>query len=155
MADEQYDEVPPRGITVRDVSAADFIEAYADHLKRSGHMELPKWWDIVKTATYKEYSPYSEDWYYIRAASIARKVYLRQYTGVGGLKKVYGGAGRRGTLRQKYMKACGGLIRHILQQLEEMQVIEKCDAGVGKGGRRISSHGQQDLDRIAGQVAGQ
>merc|ERR1711890_109908 len=87
-------------------------------------------WDIVKTATHKEYSPYSEDWYYIRAASIARKVYLRQYTGVGGLKKVYGGAGRRGTLRQKYMKASGGLIRHILQQLEEMQVIEKCDAGV-------------------------
>ena len=145
-------ETSARGVTVRDVNSADFIAAYADHLKRSGKMELPKWWDIVKTATFKELSPYSKDWYYIRAASIARKVYLRPNTGVGALKKVYGGAGRRGCMRQKYKKACGGLIRHILSQLEEMKVVEKCEEGVCKGGRRITCHGQQDLDRIAGQV---
>lgn len=149
---EYGEESRARGVTVRDVSAADFIAAYADHLKRSGKMELPKWWDIVKTATYKELSPYDKDWYYIRAASIARKVYLRQNTGVGALKKVYGGSGRRGTMRSRFHKACGGLIRHILHQLEEMQVVEKCPEGVNKGGRKISSHGQQDLDRIAGQI---
>nr|CCA22674.1 40S ribosomal protein S193 putative [Albugo laibachii Nc14] len=141
-----------RGVNVRDVSAADFIKAYADHLKRSGKMELPSWSDVVKTASFKEHSPYDPDWYYIRAASIARKVYLRQHTGVGSLRKVYGGGASRGVKRKHFQKASGGLIRHILHQLEEMKVVEKCAEGVNKGGRRISSHGQQDLDRIAGQV---
>lgn len=148
----EFEEAPARGVTVRDVTPADFIKCYAEHLKRSGKMELPKWWDIVKTAPHKELSPYDQDWYYIRAASIARKVYLRQYTGVGALKKVYGSAGRRGVHRQHHAKASGGIIRHILQQLETMQVVEKCEEGVCKGGRKISSHGQQDLDRIAGQI---
>ena len=141
------------GVGVRDVSAAAFIKAYAEHLKRSGKMELPKWWDIVKTGTHKELSPYDKDWYYIRAASIARKVYLRQNTGVGALKKVYGSAGRRGVRSQKHHDANGGIIRNILHQLEAMKVVEKCPEGPTKGGRRISSHGRQDLDRIAGQVA--
>jgi len=41
------------------------------------------------------------------------------------------------------------VIRSVLQQLEETKVIEKTPTG----GRRISRVGQQDLDRIAGQVA--
>lgn len=147
----EYEETP-RGVTVRDVKAADFIKAYAEHLKRSGKIELPSWWDIVKTASFKEMSPNDPDWYFVRAASIARKVYLRQYTGIGSLKKVYGGAARRGVHKQHFQVASGGLIRHILQQLEEMKVVEKCPEGVNKGGRKITSHGQQDLDRIAGQV---
>lgn len=145
----------PRGVTVRDVKPADFIKAYAEHLKRSGKMELPSWWDVVKTASFKEFSPADPDWYYIRAASIARKVYLTKHTGIGALKKAYGGAARRGVHRQHFQQASGGLIRHILHQLEEMKVVEKCEEGVKKGGRRITNHGQQDLDRIAGQVAQQ
>jgi ribosomal protein S19E (S16A) len=45
------------------------------------------------------------------------------------------------------------MIRVMLQQLESMGVLETVDDG--KGGRRITEKGQQDLDRIAGQVAGQ
>lgn len=57
----------PRGITVRDVAAADFIKAYAEHLKNTGRVELPSWCDLVKTAPHKEMCPYDQDWYYIRA----------------------------------------------------------------------------------------
>jgi hypothetical protein len=39
-------------------------------------MELPTWADVVKTASYKELAPYDPDWFFVRAASMARKVYL-------------------------------------------------------------------------------
>jgi small subunit ribosomal protein S19e len=55
------------GVTVKDVPAQEFVQAYAQHLKRSGKIRVPKWSDLVKTATYKELSPYDPDWYYIRA----------------------------------------------------------------------------------------
>merc|ERR1719329_42271 len=65
-----------RGICVRDVKADAFIAEYAEHLKNSDKFELPVWSDTIKTACFKELAPYGDDWYYIRAASIARKVYL-------------------------------------------------------------------------------
>lgn len=57
------------GVTVKDVPAQEFVQAYAQHLKRSGKIRVPKWADLVKTATYKELSPYDPDWYYIRAGT--------------------------------------------------------------------------------------
>ncbi len=35
--------------SVRDVSAAKFIVAYAAHLKKSNKLNIPEWVDIVKT----------------------------------------------------------------------------------------------------------
>jgi small subunit ribosomal protein S19e len=40
-------------------------------------MEVPTWVDVVKTASYKELAPYDPDWFFVRAASMARKVYLK------------------------------------------------------------------------------
>ncbi|GBG31544.1 40S ribosomal protein S19 [Hondaea fermentalgiana] len=137
----------PSGTTVKDVPAQAFIEKYAQHLKRQGKMEIPKWVDVVKTGTQKELAPYSPDWYYIRAASIARRIYMRPHAGVGALCKWYGSRERRGVKTEHYHKAASGLIRHILIQLELIKVLEKD----GKG-RIISRIGQQDLDRIAGQL---
>merc|ERR1740139_912841 len=143
MAEEE------RGICVRDVAADSFISAYAEHLKNSDKFELPVWADLVKTGTFKELAPYGDDWYYIRAASIARKVYLRPGLGVGQLQKWYGGRNRRGARTEHYRKASSGVIRSVLIQLEDMRVIEKLPSG---SGRRVSVVGQQDLDRIAGTV---
>jgi small subunit ribosomal protein S19e len=142
MAEEE------RGICVRDVAADAFITAYAEHLKNSDKFELPVWSDLVKTGTFKELAPYGDDWYYIRAASIARKVYLRPGLGVGALRKWYGGAFRNGVRAQHYKKANAGIIRSVLIQLETMKVCEPCSAG----GRKMTRVGQQDLDRIANAV---
>lgn len=137
-----------RGICVRDVQATAFIAAYAEHLKNSDKFDLPVWADTVKTAVFKELAPYGDDWYYIRAASIARKVYLRPGIGLGQLQKWYGGNYRNGARTEHFRKASSGIIRSVLIQLEEMKVLEK----VSTGGRKVTVVGQQDLDRIAGTV---
>merc|ERR1712100_701870 len=71
-----------RSVTVKDVPADEFIKACADFLKRQPKFDVPKYHDIVKTGTIKEFAPYDEDWFYVRSASILRKVYLRKGTGV-------------------------------------------------------------------------
>lgn len=65
----------------------------------------------------------------ICAASIARKIYLRSGTGVGGFRKIYGGNKNKGTRKEKFQKASGGMIRSILLNLESTGVIAKCEDG--------------------------
>ena len=137
-----------QAITVRDVPADKFIAAYAEVLKNNDKFIVPKWVDVVKTGVHKELSPYDPDWYYIRAAAIARKVYLRQGTGVGALKKRFGGSYRRGAAPEKHQDASGGLIRAILLNLDQLNITESCN----KGGRKVTRIGQQALDLVAGQV---
>ncbi|MFS7953848.1 putative ribosomal protein S19e [Helianthus anomalus] len=56
-------------------------------------MEVPEWTDIVKTATFKGLAPYEPDWYYIRAASIAMKIYSSSLS-IGAFQRVYRGRKR-------------------------------------------------------------
>ncbi|KAG6420972.1 hypothetical protein SASPL_117518 [Salvia splendens] len=134
--------------TVKDVSPHEFVKAYAAHLKRSGKMELPEWTDIVKTGVLKELAPYDPDWYYIRAASMARKIYLRGGIGVGSFRRIYGGSKRNGSRPRHFGKSSGSVARHILQELEKMNIIEM----EPRGGRRITSNGRRDLDQVSGRI---
>eukprot|EP00598_Pedospumella_elongata_P007300 CAMPEP_0184986278 /NCGR_PEP_ID=MMETSP1098-20130426/15942_1 /TAXON_ID=89044 /ORGANISM="Spumella elongata, Strain CCAP 955/1" /LENGTH=149 /DNA_ID=CAMNT_0027510477 /DNA_START=38 /DNA_END=487 /DNA_ORIENTATION=+ len=143
------EENTAKSITVRDVKADAFIAAYAEVLKNNDKFVVPKWADLVKTGVHKELAPYDPDWYFVRAAAIVRKVYLRQGTGVGALKKRFGGNYRRGAAPERHQDAAGGLIRTILITLDDLKITEKTE----KGGRRISRIGQQALDLVAGQVA--
>jgi len=135
--------------SVRDISADSFIAAYALHLKRSGRLEVPTWVDIVKTGHFKEQAPYDPDWFYTRAASIARHLYLRKHVGVGALKKLHGGRNRRGNRPSHHADASANVQRKVCQSLEKIGVLEKAP----DGGRKISQDGQRDLDRIAASVA--
>ncbi len=60
---------------------------------RSGKIKLPTYVDYYKTGQFNELSPYDKDWYYIRAASVARHIYVRKGVGIGSLSKIYGGNG--------------------------------------------------------------
>ena len=62
------------GITVRDVSAAAFIAAYAEVLKNNDKFVVPKWVDTVKTGVHKELAPYDPDWYFIRAGAFVANI---------------------------------------------------------------------------------
>jgi len=138
-----------RGVTVKDVAPYDFITAYARHLKRTRKIAVPEWADYVKTSHRKELPPNDQDWFYIRCAAVARKVYLRPGNGVGSLRKAFGGSKRNGTKPNTFALASGSVVRAAFKALESIKVIEK-DAK--SGGRKITATGQRDLDRIAGQV---
>mmetsp|Transcript_37506 Transcript_37506/g.65975 ORF Transcript_37506/g.65975 Transcript_37506/m.65975 type:complete len:164 (+) Transcript_37506:74-565(+) len=136
-------------VTVKDVEPAKFIEAFAQHLKRQGRFEIPKWADVVKTGKLKELPPSNPDWLYVRTASMVRKIYIRGGSGVGGFRKVYGGQKRRGTMTNTFAKGSGKIIRYIFQQLEEMGLVEQDE----NGGRIITKEGQRELDTVAVQAA--
>lgn len=58
------------GVTVKDVPAQDFINAYAQFLQRQGKLEVPGYVELVKTSAGNELPPQeSETWFYKRAAS--------------------------------------------------------------------------------------
>eukprot|EP00400_MALV-I_sp_L67-5_P000448 gene448-892_t len=135
---------------VRDVDQAKFISTLAKHLKVQGQMEIPAWVDHVKTAKGKELAPYDPDWLYVRAASLARKVYVRKGTGVGAFQKVYGRQLDRGVKRHKADTASGKIIRFCLQQLEEMGFVATDEVN---GGRYLTSEGNREFDLIAKRVA--
>lgn len=106
---------------------------------------MPTWVDIVKTGAYKEQAPYDPDWWYIRAAALARHVYLHKSVGVGSLCKLHGGPKNRGFRPSHHSPASGAVQRKVLQSLEAIGVLEHSS----KGGRIISQDGMRDLDRIA------
>ena len=134
-----------KACNVRDVPAAAFIAAYAEHLKRSGKIELPKNHEIMKTCVHNELSPLNDDWYYIKTAAIARRVYLRPGTGIGALRKAFGSKKDNGVRRGHFAVASAGIIRHCLHSLEALGVIEKDQ----NKGRKVTKEGQKELDTIA------
>ena len=104
-----------KGITVKDVSSEEFIKAFAAYLKKSGKFEIPEWAQFVKTGCFKDLSPYDSDWLYVRAAAIARQVYMRRQVGITSLSDHFGGAQRRGVAPNIHRRSARKIIRHCLQ----------------------------------------
>ena len=69
-------------ITVKDVPADDFINALAEHLKKSQKVMPMENGYYIKTGASREISPHSEDWFYIRCAALARRIFLKPCVGV-------------------------------------------------------------------------
>merc|ERR1719482_997888 len=120
----------------------------AAHLKKSGKMNVLEWVDIVKTNVVKELAPYDEDWYYVRCASMARHMYIRSPVGVSTIRKIYGIRSNNGSSPSHWARGNGGVARKALQALEGLKLAEKDP----NGGRRLTSQGRRDLDRIAAQL---
>lgn len=136
--------VPYKVHGVRDVNAKDFVEEYAAHLKKMGLLDVPDYVDFVKTGVAKELAPFDPDWFYMRAASVARQVYMTNNLGVRQLTKKHGGRHRRGSRPNVSSKGSGSVDRRALQALEKLGFIETT-----KKGRIITSKGRSDLDRVA------
>ncbi len=134
--------------TAREVDPWMLIATVKEELKKIKEVKPPEWAKYAKTGHFKQRPPEHDDWWYIRAASIMRKLYLHGPKGVSRLRTAYGGRKDRGARPCHFYKASGHHIRLILQQLEKAGFVEKIP---GKG-RKLTPKGVSFLDKISNKI---
>lgn len=136
-------------VTVREVPADKLIEALAQYLKQNvPQIKPPTWATFVKTGPHRERVPDNPDWWYYRAASILRKLYLaKEPIGIETFRTIYGGLKRRGSAPPHFKKCGGSHIRKIVQQLERAGFVAKTSRG-----RVITPKGRRLLDELSYQI---
>lgn len=123
-----------------------FNEKLAEALKQIPEFEIPEWMLFVKSGVSKERPSSDDDFWYKRAASILRQLYIKGVVGVNRLRTRYGSKKNRGGKPSKFYKAGGKIIRVILQQAENAGLVEKMDKL--QHGRRLTQKGRDLLDSI-------
>jgi small subunit ribosomal protein S19e len=132
--------------TPHDVPASKLIEKLAKYIKENvEEVQPPTWAAVAKTGSHVEKQPQNSDWWYIRSASVLRKVYVHGPIGLERLRSDYGG--RKGfTVKPNHASKAGGSnIRKILQQLEAAELIQT----TRPQGRRMSPKGRKLLQEVS------
>jgi small subunit ribosomal protein S19e len=136
-------------VTARDVPADELIKRLAMRLKNFEQVKPPEWAAYVKTGVFKEKPPTDPDWWYVRAASLLRKLYLAEGPlGVGTLRTIYGGRKRNGVAPAHFAKGSGSTVRRLLQQLEQAGLVKMTAKG-----RTLSPKGRSLIDQVAKEIA--
>lgn len=125
-----------------------FIEALSKELKKDEKMTPPSWSQFVKTGPSRERIPANPDWWFVRAASMLRKVSILGPVGVNKLSIKYGSKKNRGVRPEKFYRSSRNVLRTILQQLETMGLVKYVEVGVHKG-RVVTEEGKKLLDSVA------
>lgn len=133
--------------SVYDGKAPELIEKAAEVLKKDKAVQMPDWAKVVKTGSGKEHPPENANWWYMRAASVLRKIYLRGPIGVSKLRTFYGRKKNRGTKPEQFRKGSGKILRVILQQLETAGLVKQAQKA-GHKGRVVTPKGQSFLDTL-------
>ncbi len=134
-------------VNAQEAEASDLINKVKEKLKDEEEIEKPEWAKHAKTSSYKERRPDQPDWWYTRAASILRRIYIQGPQGVEPLRSWYGGKKKKGRRPPKHQKASGKIIRTLLQQLENAEYLEKTDEG-----RKITPQGKSLLDQTTNEI---
>jgi small subunit ribosomal protein S19e len=147
-------EETPRGqrvlITPNDVPASKLIEKLAKYLKENvDAVTPPAWASMAKTGTHVEKQPQDPDWWYVRSASLLRKVYIHGPIGIEKLRADYGGRKNYGVKPGHAAKAGGSTVRKALQQLETAGYIETFKPR----GRRLTREGRKLLQELAEELS--
>ena len=133
--------------TVYDVPADVLINITAVELENNDKINPPEWSNFVKTGVHKERKPENTSWWYVRCASILRRVYIDGPVGVISLRTFYGGKKDRGVTPEVFRKGGGAIVRGALHQLEDAGFVEKVE-----GGRVITPQGRSFLDNKSSEV---
>jgi small subunit ribosomal protein S19e len=136
-------------IRATDVDQIQLVRALAERLKTEKALAPPTWSRFVKTASAKDRVPSQADWWYLRAASMLRRMYIdRRPIGVSRLRRVYGDKEKNRYSGRHFQPAGGAIIRKILQQLEQAEFVKKVKIK-NRPGRRISPKGISLADNTA------
>ena len=130
-------------VSVRDIPADKFVTKVKEELKSVKEITPPEWSHFVKSGVHKLRPPEQTDFWYIRSASILRRIYLNGPVGTERLRSYFGGRKNLGHQPAHFRKSSGAIVRKILQQLEAAGLIEKA-----KKGRKISNKGMKFLGSI-------
>lgn len=131
-------------VSVKEVPAQQFVEKLKEELKKSEKIKPPEWMKFAKSGPHRERPPLQQDFWYIRAASLMRRVSIEGNVGVERLRTYYGGKKRRGYKPAISKRAGGGIIRKLFQQLETAGYVTK-----DKKGRKLTPAGQKLLAQVA------
>jgi len=138
--------------TIYSQDAGKYVLALAEKLKQVPEFEVPEWANYVKSGSSRERPPVQTDFWYVRAASILRQLYIKGVVGVGKLRTRYGSRKDRGTMPDEFRKGGGKIIRTILQQAEKAGLVEKVERL--QFGRRLTQTGRDFLDSIEVPIEG-
>jgi small subunit ribosomal protein S19e len=139
-------------ITPNDVPASGFIDKLAKYLKENTDaVTPPAWASMAKTGKHVEKQPQDPDWWYVRSASLLRKLYIHGPVGIEKLRACYGGRKNYGVKPQHTAKSGGSSVRKALQQLEAAGYIET----LKPRGRRLTREGRKLLQELAEELSGE
>jgi small subunit ribosomal protein S19e len=132
--------------TPYDVPPSLLIKRLAQHLKDNvDSVKPPEWASYAKTGSHTQRSPNNPDWWYVRCASLLRKVYVKGPIGLERLRSEYGGRKDRGFKPEHTRKGGGAIIRNALKQLEAAELVSTL-----KGrGRVVAPEGRKLLDLLS------
>lgn len=130
--------------TVYDIPPDVLIANVAGELKKLDTIKAPDWAEFAKTGVHKQMPPKEEDWWYTRAASVMRRVYIDGPIGVQRLRSFYGGKKNRGSKPNRFARGSGSVTRKLLQQLETAGYIQNTPEG-----RIVSANGRKFMDAVA------
>ena len=137
-------------LTPNDVPAAALIKKLAKHLKENvDAVTPPVWASMAKTGTHVEKQPQDPDWWYVRSASLLRKIYVYGPIGIEKLRAVYGGRKSHGVKPAHAGKAGGSILRKALQQLQTAGYIET----VKPRGRKLTREGRKLLQELTEELS--
>lgn len=141
-----------KGVNVNDVPSSLFIERLANHFQEKNIIKLPKYSNLVKCSYSNEIAPLDPNWFFTKAAAVARQIYRNKNKtlGVGTLKQTFNKKHRRGANSEVTSRHGGKILRDIVKQLKEQKFAENYKSTSGTShGLLLTKTGRSLLDKVA------
>lgn len=132
----------------QDVPPSRLLPKLAEELRNRNAVAPPPWALFVKTGVHKQRAPTQTDWWYLRSASVLRKIYVLGTVGVERLSAEYGGKRDRGSSPYHARSGSRAILREIVHQLEKSGLVQPFKTR----GRRVSAEGAKLLDTVSRDV---
>jgi small subunit ribosomal protein S19e len=131
-----------------DVPPSALLPRLATELRTRGSVAPPPWAQFVKTGVHKQQAPTQVDWWYLRSASVLRKIYVHGDIGIERLSSEYGGKRDRGSAPYHARSGSRSVLREIVHQLEKSGLVQRYKTK----GRRVTAEGAKLLDGLSREV---